>query len=135
MLKDSEKKQGLQHDDFDDDFNSGFNDNKGKNQSPSKGKKNENSEENQFPATAISWSSNGTTLAVAYGKTNHVSWCEHQSILNVWSIFRRDFDQKKPNITIEVPNCLTAVEFHPTMPNIIAGGSVNGEIFIWNLNT
>lgn len=130
QLKESEKKNGGGKD-FDDDFNDGFN----KNQSPEKKKGLENLEENQYAVTAISWSSNGASLAVAYGKTNHISWCEHQSILNIWSIFRRDFDSNKANITIEVPNCLSSIAFHPSNPQILAAGTVNGEIFIYNLNS
>jgi len=38
-----------------------------------------------------------------------------------------------PSVTIEVPNCLTSVEFHPTDPLLLAGGTINGEIFVWNL--
>jgi WD repeat-containing protein 34 len=73
-------------------------------------------------------------LAVAYGKTDHVSWCEHQSIISVWRIFTRDLNAKKPNQTIETDNCLTNIEFHPTNPLILAGGTVNGQIYIWNLD-
>ena len=90
--------------------------------------------EDSFQVSAISWSCNGSSLAVGYGKTDHVSWCEHQSVICIFSIFRRDFDPKKPNITIEVPNCLTCLEFHPKEPLILAGGTVNGEIYIWDLN-
>ena len=36
-------------------------------------------------------------------------------------------------MTIEVPNCLTCIEFHPSNPLILAGGTINGEIFIWNI--
>jgi WD40 repeat protein len=84
--------------------------------------------------TSIAWSCNGTSLAVSYGKTDHVSWCEHQSIISVWSIFRREFDPKKPDITIETLNCVSTLDFHPENPLILAGGSINGEIFIWNID-
>ena len=90
--------------------------------------------EDSFQVTSVSWSCNGASLAVAYGKTDHVSWCEHQSILSIWNIFRRSFNPKEPNKTIEVPNCLVTVEFHPTDPLILAGGTINGEIFIWNID-
>lgn len=41
---------------------------------------------------------------------------------------------KKPNTTIEVSNCLTCIEFHPNDPLILAGGTLNGEIYIWNID-
>lgn len=83
---------------------------------------------------SIAWSCNGSTLAVAYGKTNHTAWCEHHSSVSTWGVFRREFDPKKPNVTIEVSNCLTCIEFHPTDPVILAGGTLNGEIYLWNIN-
>jgi WD40 repeat protein len=83
---------------------------------------------------SVSWNCNGTSLAVAYGKTNHTAWCEHHSVVSIWSIFRRDFDSKKPNINIEVSNCLSCVQFHPDDPLILAGGTHNGEAFLWNID-
>lgn len=88
----------------------------------------------QYPASCISWSCNGSSLAVGYGKTDHVSWCEHQSVVSIFSIFRRDFDPLKPTVNIDVPNCLTSLAFHPENPLILAGGTVNGEIYIWNID-
>lgn len=82
----------------------------------------------------MAWSCNGATLAVAYGKTNHQAWCEHHSSVSTWGIFRREFDPKKPNLTIEVSNCLTTIEFHPSDPLILAGGTMNGEIYLWNID-
>mgnify|MGYP001049787315 CR=1 FL=1 len=86
-----------------------------------------------YQVVGVTWSSNGASIAVGYGKTDHVSWCEHQSSIAIWSIFRREFEAKKPTLTIEVPNCLTCIEFHPQDPLILAGGTINGEIFIWNV--
>lgn len=48
--------------------------------------------DNDYQVTAVSWNCNGTNLAVAYGKTNHTTWCEHQSVVSIWPVFRRDFD-------------------------------------------
>jgi WD40 repeat protein len=81
----------------------------------------------------VSWSSNGSTLAVGYGKHNHHTWCEHSSAVSIWSIFRRDFDPLKPNADIDVGNCVTSLAFHPENPTLLAGGTFNGEIFMWNV--
>lgn len=81
-----------------------------------KNEKKSSSGDQNYQVTGVAWSCNGASLAVAYGKTDHVTWCEHQSILNVWSIFRRDFNPKKPTITLEVPNCLSCIVFHPQNP-------------------
>lgn len=83
---------------------------------------------------SIAWNCNGSNLAVAYGKTNHNAWCEHISTVSIWGVFRREFDPKKPVTSIEVPCCLTCIEFHPTDPLILAGGTMNGEIYLWNID-
>ena len=49
-------------------------------------------------------------------------------------MFRRDFDPRKATTTIEVPNCLRTVAFHPSDPLVIVGGTMNGQIYLWNLN-
>lgn len=91
--------------------------------------------EDMYQAVSLAWSCNGATLAVAYGKTNHQTWCEHHSAISTWGIFRREFDPKKPNMTIELQNCVTTIEFHPSDPVILAGGTMNGEIFLWNIDS
>lgn len=90
--------------------------------------------DNDYQVTSLSWNSNGSTIAVAFGKTNHATWCDHHSNVSLWSVFRRDFDAKKPTNTIEVSNCVTQVAFHPSDPLILAGGTLNGEIYLWNID-
>ena len=91
--------------------------------------------DDHYQAVSVAWSCNGATIAVAYGKTNHEAWCEHHSSVSTWGIFRREFDAKKPNQTIEVSNCVTTIEFHPSDPVILAGGTMNGEIYLWNIDS
>lgn len=56
-------------DDFEDDFDE---------YAPAKEEaKGEAKGDQQYQVTGIAWSCNGSSLAVAYGKTDHVSWCEH----------------------------------------------------------
>jgi len=49
-------------------------------------------------------------------------------------VFRRDFNPKKATLNIEVSNCVSQVAFHPTDPLILAGGTINGEIYLWNID-
>ena len=49
-------------------------------------------------------------------------------------MFRRDYNPKKAQKEIEVSNCLTSVAFHPTDPLLLAGGTLNGEIYLWNID-
>lgn len=55
--------------------------------------------------------------------------------MSTWGIFRREFDPKKPTLSIEVQNCVTTIEFHPSDPLILAGGTMNGEIYLWNIDS
>jgi WD40 repeat protein len=36
-------------------------------------------------------------------------------------------------MTIEVTNCVTEVAYHPSDPTVLAGGTMNGEIYLWNV--
>jgi hypothetical protein len=69
---------------------------------------------------------------VGYGRSDHATWCEHSSVVSIWSIFRRDYDPLKPQVTIEVPNCLSSLAFHPVQNTILVTGSINGEIVVWD---
>lgn len=40
----------------------------------------------------------------------------------------------KPSINIDANSCLTEVAFHPTDAMILAGGTLNGEIYIWDID-
>ena len=62
---------------------------------------------------------------------NHDNWW-NSSVISIWSVFRADFDPKKPHVTIETQGCISAVAFHPDEPMILAAGMTNGEINIWN---
>jgi hypothetical protein len=54
--------------------------------------------------------------------------------VSIFSVFRRDFNPKKATLNIEVSNCVSQVAFHPTDPLILAGGTINGEIYLWNID-
>ena len=82
----------------------------------------------------MAWNCNGSSLAVAYGKNDHNSWCEHKSVVAIFSPFRRQFDPKKPTLNIEVENCVTEVSWHPAEPVMLAGGTMNGQIILWNID-
>lgn len=85
-----------------------------------------------FDVTSVSWSCNGNTIAIAYGKQNHPSM-SFQGCVSIWGIFRRDLNPKKPSKNIEVTNCVTCLKFHPSEPSILAGGTFIGEIYLWNV--
>eukprot|EP00731_Ephydatia_muelleri_P020500 Em0013g227a len=54
-------------------------------------------------------------------------------MLCTWNVDRSRLNSKKADVTIEVPNCLMCVAFHPEQPGVIAGGTFSGELRIWNI--
>eukprot|EP00002_Diphylleia_rotans_P028367 TRINITY_DN5726_c0_g1_i4.p1 TRINITY_DN5726_c0_g1~~TRINITY_DN5726_c0_g1_i4.p1 ORF type:complete len:503 (+),score=78.27 TRINITY_DN5726_c0_g1_i4:60-1568(+) len=91
------------------------------------------SEMDDLQCTDVVWNSTGSLVAVAYGRYDHDNWCQHRSYLCVWNIFRRSIESSKPEVVIELDHCLMCISFHPEHPAIIAGGTFNGEIYLWNI--
>ena len=52
--------------------------------------------EDGIRVSCISWSSNGSVIAVSYEHTDHTDWCDHQTMLAIWNIRRRDFNPGTP---------------------------------------
>eukprot|EP00941_MAST-03F_sp_MAST-3F-sp1_P003542 g3542.t1 len=87
--------------------------------------------------TGVSWSCTGSVVCVSYGRTDHDGWCCHalssKPALCVWNIFARDFKVDKPQLVYETSSCLTCVECHPSNPALVAVGTFNGEIMVFNI--
>ena len=88
----------------------------------------------QLQGTGVSWNASGTSLAVSYGLDNITGWCDSPGALCVWNIFGRSFNKSEPDFTMSHPCCLMSVAFHPMFPSIVAAGSFNGEVVVWDLN-
>ena len=92
--------------------------------------------------TDISWNSSGFLVGASYGRVDLVGWCFERGYLCVWNLLKRSTDSspfdslevRKPDFTIEVESYLMCIEFHPEKPNLIAGGTYNGCVQVWNLS-
>ncbi len=86
--------------------------------------------------TGVSWNSTGSTICVAYGRTDHTSWCctrpGTRPAFCAWNIFRRDLDVNHPHIICETQCCLTCIACHPQNPALVAVGTFNGKILVFN---
>ncbi|XRB08183.1 Wd repeat-containing protein 34 [Pycnococcus provasolii] len=89
----------------------------------------------QLVVTAVTWNATGYVIAVAYGRYDAVGlgWCTDPGALCTWNLGRRDLNPEQPEVAIHVDNCLQAAAFHPRHPALIAGGTFNGELYIWDL--
>ncbi len=61
-------------------------------------------------------------------------WCEDRGALATWNLARESVNQNKPDLTIDVDNCLMSCNFHPEHPALVAGGTFNGDLYIWDLS-
>jgi len=73
-------------------------------------------------------------LAASLGKFEHDGMCYDKGFLYVWNLQKRGFKPDEPMLTIETSACIMCIEFHPVRPSILAGGSFNGEIFVWDIS-
>ena len=83
--------------------------------------------------TGLSWNATGNILAAAYGKTDVDGWCDYPGAVCCWNVFGRQLDPTNPDFVLDHPSCLMCVCFHPLIPSIVAAGSFNGEIIVWDM--
>lgn len=88
----------------------------------------------QLQCTGVSWTCSGGAVAVSYGRNDITGWCDLPGAVCVWSIFDKGFQPTEPQLVFDHPSCIMCVSFHPQSPSIVAGGSFNGEVVVWNLN-
>eukprot|EP00162_Nutomonas_longa_P012066 comp20893_c0_seq1/m.43466 comp20893_c0_seq1/g.43466 ORF comp20893_c0_seq1/g.43466 comp20893_c0_seq1/m.43466 type:complete len:533 (-) comp20893_c0_seq1:7-1605(-) len=82
--------------------------------------------------SCVAWSCTGQVVCGSYAKHDHADWCEHRSVLAFWNTVKRGLNPGKPDLDIEVNACVTSIEFHPKMPAVIAGGTFNGVVMVWD---
>ena len=83
--------------------------------------------------TGVSWNASGYSLAVSYGRFDVTGWCDSPGALCVWKLRRADVDPGRPHVVMETSSCLQCVAFHPQKPNVVAAGSLDGEVMVWDL--
>ncbi|KAG3118746.1 hypothetical protein PI124_g8631 [Phytophthora idaei] len=87
----------------------------------------------KLSCTGVSWNATGSVIAVAYGRFDHSGWCNYRSALCLWNVFQSDLNQQKPSLVLETSSGLMCVAFHPQNPSVVAAGSFNGEVFVWDM--
>lgn len=81
----------------------------------------------------LSWSSAGNSLAISIGKTQHEDWCTHNGLIKIYTTKRAEGDKFVHNLDISEKNCVTVLEFHPSLAALLAYGTTTGEVVLCNL--
>ncbi|DBA05363.1 TPA: hypothetical protein N0F65_007525 [Lagenidium giganteum] len=87
----------------------------------------------KLSCTGVSWNATGSNIAVSYGRFDHSGWCNYRSALCIWNVFQSDFNPQKPSMVLETSSGLMCVSYHPKNPALVAAGSFNGEVFVWDM--
>eukprot|EP00904_Undaria_pinnatifida_P001983 jgi/Undpi1/11786/HiC_scaffold_4.g01485.m1 len=86
-------------------------------------------------ATGVDWSPTGSVVAASFGRNDIAGWCDSPGALATWNIFRRGFadeGEHAPDIVLDHSSCLMCVSCHPRSPAVVAAGSFNGEVVVWD---
>lgn len=87
----------------------------------------------QLQCTAVSWNATGSMIGVTYGRNDISGWCNDPGALCIWNLFSKTFNGSNPELVLDHASCLMSVAFHPVIPSLVAVGSFNGEVILWDL--
>ena len=92
-------------------------------------------EQHKLVCTSVSWSCTGNLLAASFGRHDIRGWCTTPGALCVWNVGDEGVDpeQREHGARVEhTDSCLMCCGFHPAHPALIAGGTFDGEICVWD---
>ena len=83
--------------------------------------------------TSIDWNATGSIIVAGYGQRVHSGWgTGAKAGCALWNIFSRDFNPSEPRLFLPTESCVMSVACHPELPAVIAAGTFNGEIVVWD---
>lgn len=82
--------------------------------------------------TSVTWNNTGAMLACSFGRLDTLGWCDTSAPVCLWNVFRPQLNPGEPDLTIEIQGFVMCLAFHPTQPALLAGGTYNGELVLWN---
>jgi len=89
----------------------------------------------RLQCTGVGWNAGGTVVCASFGNLATSGWCLQGGSLCAWPVFRRGFDASSaPEVVLEHSSCLMSLACHPTQPSLVACGSFNGEVLLFDLS-
>ncbi|XP_023341532.1 WD repeat-containing protein 34 isoform X2 [Eurytemora carolleeae] len=83
----------------------------------------------------IDWNNTGGNLVVGLSGGEHVEWCTHLPDLNIYRVDRSGtIVGGKPQQRFNLPSCISQVAAHPSDPQLLAAGTVTGEILLFKMD-
>lgn len=84
--------------------------------------------EKVLSVSSISYNCKGFLVAVGYSYLSHTGWCSHRSFVRTWSL------STLKQTELEIEGCASSVSFSPIEPSLLAIGSYNGVLILWDLD-
>ncbi|EEC12161.1 hypothetical protein IscW_ISCW009933 [Ixodes scapularis] len=63
----------------------------------------------------------------------HESWCLHDAGVQLWHLHRAGRGDVESNRILSADCCVASVAFHPRRPTVLAAGTVQGDVLLWDL--
>ena len=83
--------------------------------------------------TGLSWNRSGYSIAVSYGRFDVTGWCDSPGRAVRLEPEAKRVDPLKPDSIFETDSCLQCVAWHPVDPAVVAAGSFDGEVHVWDV--
>eukprot|EP00968_Pinguiococcus_pyrenoidosus_P009926 scaffold771_cov236-Pinguiococcus_pyrenoidosus.AAC.1 len=91
-------------------------------------------ESGRLCASSVDWSCTGHSVVAGFGQLDIRGWCNTGGAVVIWNIFQRGFRAKDATQVIDHSSTITCVKCHPRAPGIIAAGSFNGEVLLYDVS-
>ncbi|CAN7991485.1 unnamed protein product, partial [Ixodes hexagonus] len=86
-----------------------------------------------FQCTGASWNSTGAVIALTCSVPAHESWCLHDAGVQLWHLHRVGRGELESSRILSADCCVASVAFHRQRPTLLAAGTVQGDVLLWDL--
>lgn len=85
--------------------------------------------EKRMVITCLDWNCSGSLMVIGHGRqVKHNEWCNHESFIFVYSLFRDHGRDSAPSLHLDIDGCVTAVKSHFSISSLFAIGCFSGRV-------